>query len=82
MSTGTKKCFFVFCFLLAQVKSLAPIPESEEEFEEQEEEFEEQGEEFEDNTEVMLERENKKESMGEKYSATSNIRRDQKVELG
>ncbi|MED6121114.1 hypothetical protein PIB30_027184 [Stylosanthes scabra] len=54
--------------------TLAPIPESEEEFEEQEEESE-------DNSEVILEGENNEEQMGGKYLATSNIRIDQKVEL-
>ncbi|XP_061358165.1 uncharacterized protein LOC133302414 [Gastrolobium bilobum] len=52
--------------------SLAPIPESEEEFEEQEEE----------KAEVILKVENKKEEMGGKYAATSNTRTHQKDELG
>lgn len=52
--------------------SLAPIPESEEEFEEQEDE----------KVEVMLKGEQKKEEIGQKYAATSNVRIDQKVELG
>ncbi|TKY49398.1 unc-45-like A [Spatholobus suberectus] len=52
--------------------SLAPIPESEEEFEEQEDE----------EPEVIPQGENKKEEMGEKYLLTSNIRTDQKDELG
>lgn len=51
--------------------SLAPIPESEEEFEEQEDE----------ESAIPLE-ENEKEEMGEKYSPASNIRTDQKDELG
>ncbi|XP_015932349.1 uncharacterized protein LOC107458645 [Arachis duranensis] len=54
--------------------TLAPIPESEEEFEEQEEESE-------DSPEVLLGGENNEESMGGKYLATSDIRIDQKVEL-
>ncbi|CAJ1958163.1 unnamed protein product [Sphenostylis stenocarpa] len=52
--------------------SLAPIPESEEEFEEQEDE----------EPEVIQEGENVKEEMGEKYSLISNIRTEQKDELG
>ncbi|KAK7334918.1 hypothetical protein VNO80_26684 [Phaseolus coccineus] len=52
--------------------SLAPIPESEEEFEEQEEE----------EPELIIEGENEKEEMGEKYSSISNIRTEQKDELG
>ncbi|XP_047179744.1 protein unc-45 homolog A isoform X1 [Vigna umbellata] len=60
--------------------SLAPIPESEEEFEEQEdEEFEEQEDE---DPEVILEEENEREEMGDKYSSISNIITEQKDELG
>lgn len=59
-------------FFLDQGKSLAPIPESEEEFEEQEDE----------KVEVILKGEQKKEEIGQKYAATSNVRIDQKVELG
>ncbi|KAK7243867.1 hypothetical protein RIF29_38680 [Crotalaria pallida] len=50
--------------------SLAPIPESEEEFEEQE-----------DDDTVMLTKD-KKEELGETFVAASNIRREQKDELG
>ncbi|CAL5187135.1 unnamed protein product [Lathyrus oleraceus] len=65
----------VYQNLYARLKtqlSLAPIPESEEEFEEQEDE----------KAEVMLKGEQKKEEIGQKYAATSNVRIDQKVELG
>jgi len=64
--------FFFSLYILAQGKSLAPIPESEEEFEEQEDE----------EREVIIEGENEKEEMGEKYSLISNIRTEQKDELG
>ncbi|XP_004488802.1 uncharacterized protein [Cicer arietinum] len=52
--------------------SLAPIPESEEEFEEEEDE----------KAEVMLKGDEKNEEMGQKHTTTSNIRTDQKGELG
>ncbi|KAK7324327.1 hypothetical protein VNO77_27860 [Canavalia gladiata] len=52
--------------------SLAPIPESEEEFEEQEDE----------EPEVIPKGENKKEEMEGKYVVVSHIRTDQKDELG
>ncbi|KAK8469331.1 hypothetical protein PHAVU_005G050600 [Phaseolus vulgaris] len=52
--------------------SLAPIPESEEEFEEQEDE----------EPELIIEGEKENEEIGEKYSSISNIRTEQKDELG
>lgn len=52
--------------------SLAPIPESEEEFEEHEDEKDK----------AMLEREVKKEEMGQKHAAASNVRKDLKGQLG
>ncbi|KAG4947602.1 hypothetical protein JHK87_043609 [Glycine soja] len=65
----------VYQNLQARLKTqlaLAPIPESEEEFQEQEDE----------EPEVISQGENENEEMGEKYSSISNIRTDQKVELG
>ncbi|CAI8595489.1 unnamed protein product [Vicia faba] len=52
--------------------SLTPIPESEEEFEEQEDEKDE----------VMGKGEQKKEEIGQKHAAASNVRIDHKVEPG
>jgi hypothetical protein len=59
-------------FFLDQGKSLAPIPESEEEFEEQEDEM----------AEVMQKREDKKEEIRQVHVAASTVRTVQKVELG
>jgi hypothetical protein len=59
-------------FFLDQGKSLAPIPESEEEFEEQEDE----------KAEVMQRREDKKEEIRQVHVAASTVRTVQKVELG
>lgn len=59
-------------FFLDQGKSLAPIPESEEEFEEQEDEKDD----------VMLKGEQTKVEIEQKHATASKVRIDQKVEPG
>ena len=63
-----RKLFFPF---LAQGKSLAPIPESEEEFEEED-----------DNTESSLKQDGKMEEIREKDEATSNVGIDKENKVG